>query len=268
MCFKKWFHHDPVAPVQIDPVFRRLLSFTINDYAGSVNDLNGCNNDGRLLKEKLLNYWIDFDVRRFEDHHATLATFKSEVALAIKALSPGATVLILPDSCFSGTVTRLFNPERQDHPTKNRFYKQPGVRMYPNFKTGTFVARGDIKWIVISGCGETQYSADAFLDNEYYGAFSYFACKTLKPNLTYREWFNEIAKYLPSVEFEQKPTIEGPNELLDQIVFSNQTLIIHNSTHGTQLPRDDGDEPVDEAICFYDGNLRDDDYNLLLQNIL
>lgn len=267
MCFDKWFKHDPVAPVVIEPAFRRLLSFTINDYAGSVNDLNGCNNDGKQAKETLLNYWPDFDVRRFMDHHATLDTFKSEVAASIKVLEPGATVLILPDSCFSGTVTRLFNPERQDYPTKNRFYQQPGVKMYPHLKTGTFAGRGDLKWICMSGCGETEYSSDAYIDGDYHGAFSWYAFKTLKPGITYRQWHKEICKYLPGTQFEQAPTIEGPDYLLDQMVFSTQTLTIHNSTHGTQLAGVGGDEPIDEAICLYDGNLRDDDYNLLLQNI-
>ena len=267
MCFKRWFTHDPVVPVQIDPANRRLLSFTINDYVGSINDLNGCNNDGKQLKETLLNYWPDFDVRRFEDHHAKLDTFKSEVANSIKVLEPGATVLILPDSCFSGTVTRLFNPKREDHQTRNRFYQQPGVKVQPKIKTGVFAGRGDIRWVVISGCGETEYSADAYIDGEYHGAFTFYACKTLKPGITYRQWYNEIRKYLPGTAFEQEPSLEGPDYLLDQLVFSTQTLAIHNSTHGTQLAGNGGDEPIDEAICLYDGNLRDDDYNLLLQNI-
>jgi hypothetical protein len=268
MCFKKLFGgHDPVAPVVIEPANRRLLSFTINDYAGSINDLNGCNNDGKQLKETLLNYWSDFDVRRFMDHHATLDTFKSEVNAAIKVLDPGATVLVLPDSCFSGTVTRLFN-SNEDYPTRNRFYQQPGVKMYPRLKPGTFAARGDIKWICISGCGETEYSADAYIDNEYHGAFTFYACTTLRPGITYRQWHKEICKYLPGTQFEQSPSIEGPDYLLDQIVFSKPTLIIHNSTHGTQLAGNGGDEPIDEAICLYDGNLRDDDYNSLLMNII
>jgi len=154
-----------------------------------------------------------------------------------------------------------------DYPTKNRFYQQPGVKMYPRLKTGTFAARGDIKWICISGCGETEYSADAYIDNAYHGAFTWYACKTLKPGITYRQWHKEICKYLPGTQFEQSPSIEGPDYLLDQMVCSTQTLFIHNSTHGTQLAGVGGDEPIDEAICLYDGNLRDDDYNLLLQNI-
>jgi len=261
MCWKK------KPPVIVSPANRRLLSFTINDYPGSINDLNGCNNDGKQVKETLLTYWPDFDVKRFIDADAKLGTFKAEVAAAITALSPGATVLILADSCFSGTITRLMQIGllAEFYPTRNRFYQQPGVTIFP--KISTFVSKGDIRWIVISGCGETQYSADAYINGEYRGAFTYYAMKTLKPRITYRQWHTEIRKYLPGAQFEQAPTIEGPDELLDRTVFYGESLVIHNSTHGTQLPGGNGDEPIDEAICFYDGNLRDDDYYDLLNKI-
>lgn len=261
--------HKP-PPIIVSPANRRLLSFTINDYPGSMNDLNGCNNDGKQLKETLLNYWPDFDVKRFIDAEAKLQTFKTETAAAIASLSPGAIVFIPSDSCFSGTNTRLMLGLKDDpHPTRNRFYPQPGIR--PRLKTGTFAGRGDIKWIAMSGCGETEYSADAWINMEYHGAFTYYLCKTLKPGITYRQWHTEICKYLPGTKFEQSPTIEGPDWMLDTLVFSTETLIIHNSTHGTQLIDYTGDptrdEPIDEAICLYDGNLRDDDYNAILQKI-
>ena len=80
MCWKK------KPPVIVSPANRRLLSFTINDYPGSINDLNGCNNDGKQVKETLLTYWPDFDVKRFIDADAKLGTFKAEVAAAITAL--------------------------------------------------------------------------------------------------------------------------------------------------------------------------------------
>jgi len=265
-----WWKHEQDPPVVA--ANRRLLSFTINDYQGSVNDLSGCNNDGKQAKETLLNYWPDFDIRRYLDSDAKVNIFKTDVAKYISLLSPGAIVLVLADSCFSGTVTRIYRPFEdalvEYHPTRNRFYQQPGIKMVPNLKTGTFAARGDIKWIVISGCGETQYSADAWINSAYHGAFSWYAFNTLKPGITYRGWFNEIRKYLPGSQFEQAPTIDGPDWMLDTVVFTTETLIIHNSSHGTQLAGgSNGDEPTDEAICFYDGNLRDDDYYNLLINI-
>jgi len=260
MCWRK------KPPIVVTPAKRRALSFTVNDYPGSVNDLNGCNNDGKQLKETLLNYWPGFDVKRFLDSDAKIATFKAEVEAAITALSPGAIVVVLADSCFSGTITRLMDLgfAANPHPTRNRFYQQPGIPQKTILKP--FVATFDMKWIVISGCGETQYSADAWINSEYHGAFSWYAFKTLVPEMTYRQWYTEIRRYLPGSQYEQIPSLEGPDAMLDTKVFSTETLVIHNSTHGTQLSGG-SDEDIDEAICLYDGNLRDDDYYNLLTNI-
>jgi hypothetical protein len=254
MCL--WKHKPPIILTN-----RRLLSFTINDYPGSINDLNGCNNDGSQVKETLLTYWPDFDVKRFIDSEAKVNTFKKEVATAI-------AVLVMADSCFSETITRLIKIGllAEEHPTRNRFYHTPGVPIQKIVRT--FVSKGNIRWIVMSGCGETQFSADAYINNSYHGAFTWFAMKTLKPGITYREWHKEISKYLPGTEYEQIPGLEGPDELLDRKVFECETLVIHNSTHGTQLAGNGGDEPIDEAICFYDGNLRDDTYYNLLNKIV
>ena len=264
MCFKK----KPSPIIDLFPTKRRVLSFTIDDYPGSVNDLRGCNNDGRQVKETVLNYWPDFDVRRFMDAEAKLNTFKTIVPDAISLLSPGSTVLILVDSCFSGTITKFADMwlVKDPHPTRNRFYPQPGVPIFRR-QVKKFLTRSDLKWIVISGCGETEYSADAWINGAYHGAFTWFAMITLKPGMTYREWYAEIKKYLPSSKYVQAPTIEGPDYLLDRKVFEDETLVIHNSSHGTQLPGI-AEEPIDEAICFYDGNLRDNDYGAILSKIV
>lgn len=251
------------------PVKLRAITVNINDYPGSINDLSGCLADGKQVKDTLLGFWPAFDIRRYADSQATVKTFKTSVSTAIKLLDPGATVLVLADSCFSGTITRpaIINPNNalaDYHPTRNRFYAQPGMPVNPVVKT--FLSKGGIRWIVISGCGETQYSADAYINGAYHGAFTWYLMSLLRPGITYRQWFEELRKYLPSSQFEQAPTLEGPEYLIDRKVFEDQTLVIHNSTHGTQLPGI-AEEPIDEAICLYDGNLRDNEYNSLLQNI-
>lgn len=262
MCFKK-------KPVPVTPAAKRaLLSFTINDYPGSINDLRGCNNDGKQVKEVLLNYWPDFAVTRFIDSQATVSNFKSSVASSISNLKPGAVVLVLPDSCFSGTVTRLMlGLHDKPHPTRNRFHKTEDVvkkkkKQFLSIKTS--VDANNINWIVISGCGATQFSADAYINDAYHGAFTWYAMKTLKTGMTYKQWYNEITKYLPSSDYDQKPTLEGNSKLLDKVIFEDQTLVIHNSTHGTELQ---GDGEIDQAICLYDGNLRDKEYYNLLTKI-
>ncbi len=253
--------------VILDYVDRRLLSFAINDYPGSINDLRGCLNDSRQAKDTLLSFWPDFDVIRFLDQEATVKTFKTYVSAGVTALEPGGTVVVLSDSCFSATVTRLFDSRgvEHTHQVKNRFYATPGVDIRPDIRTNFL--RGDISWVAISACGELQSAADAFINDAYHGAFSWYAFRLLKKGMTYRTWFEEVRRYLPSTEFDQIPTLEGPNNLLDSLVCSDNTLIIHNSTHGTQL-KGNAEEDIDEAICLYDGNLRDNEYyNLLSKTI-
>jgi len=262
MCFKR----KPIVIPPMEYAERRFISAAINDYPGSVNDLRGCLNDSRQGKDTLLSYWPDFDVRRLLDSEATVEAFKANVSAAIAALKPGATVCILSDSCFSQTNTRLFHERVEEtHLARNRFYATPGVQIQRTDRP--FFMRSDINWIAMSACGELQTAADAYINDGYHGAFSWYAWRLLKPNMTYRHWMGLIKQYLPSADFDQIPSIEGPDHLLDRLVCVGNTLIIHNSTHGTQLTGI-SEERIDEAICLHDGNLRDNEYFSLLSKIV
>jgi hypothetical protein len=262
MCFK-WFHKPDPDPVPVKAT-RRLLTFGKNKYGGG-NNLNGCVHDSENIAKKLLELFPDFDVRKFTDYDVTVAKYKSEVSVAITTLNPGATVLILPDSCFSGTITRFMN---NPHPVKNRFFHSSKLPVRERVNVRLFRGQGDIRWIVISGCQENQTSADCYEGGQYVGAFTYFAIKALTKGITYREWYNKIKTYLPSAEYNQAPTLEGPEELLNRKVFEDEVLVIHNSSHGTQVPDLENDESdgYDEAL-YFDKPLTDDEINLLLQKI-
>jgi hypothetical protein len=262
VCIKNWFKPKPPIVVPDEkPVQRKLLTFGRNTYGGG-NDLNGCVNDSNNLSKALLEIFPDFEVRKFTDYEVTIAKYKAEVSAAIATLKPGATVLILPDSCFSGTITR----EMKRH--KNRFFHNPDLKSDNKTSVRLFKSVGDIRWIVISGSQEHQTSADAFINGSYVGAFTYFAIKALMKGLTYKEWYIAIRKYLPSEDFYQSPTLEGPEELLDRKVFEGETLVIHNSSHGTYVTCKEGDEAdgVDEAL-YFDKPITDDEINALLQKI-
>lgn len=274
MCFKKiyeWLTQPDPEPIP-DPVIldKTILHFAINDYPGTANDLNGCLNDGRDMVDKLnLLYPNQFDVKRFTNSYATRSSYRNEVDNAIAKLPSGAVVLVFADSCFSGTITRFFS--NNPHPTQNRFYHNPQVsrkrkKLNKKFAIGK---ETPTKWLTFSMCQEQQTSADAYINGEYHGAGTYYAMKALRVGMTYREWGLEIQKYLPSSSFDQAPYIEGPDYLLDKIVFEDPTLIIANSSHGTQVYDKHGDEKdsYDEALYLYDGAITDDDINGLLQNI-
>lgn len=243
----------------------RLITANINDYPGVYNDLNGCLNDGRQAKETTLRYWPGTDIIRMTDAGATKGNFMRTVSQSIAVLPPDSTVAIFSDSCFSGDNTRfMWEGLVENHPTRNRFQKTLPGPMHPYVKMGT--TRFGINWIAFSGCGETQYSADAWINGEYHGAFSWYLFNLLEPGITYYRWYELVRQYLPSSQFEQAPTIDGPGRLLEREVGVGPTLWIHNSTHGTQVAGD-SEEQVREAICFYDGNMSDKEYGAMLSKI-
>lgn len=174
-----------------------LLVIHYSGHGTQVKDLNGDEED--QFDEGL--YVIDGVVVDDDIHEALMG------------IPVGATVVIFLDSCFSGTATKHAYTGYK----KGKFI--PGTGTFLEKKNSSVFKSEKINWIVFSGCSENQTSEDAFIDGKYWGAFSYYALKTLSRNLTYKEWYQKIREYLPSYYFDQIPTLEGPEELLNQKVF-------------------------------------------------
>lgn len=261
MCFKKLFSKpDPIIPSK-----RRLITFGRNKY-GSGNDLNGCVNDSLNVSEKAKCMFSDFDIRKIFDYDVIANRYLSEARSAIQLLNPGATVLVLADSCFSGSVTRMgMGLIDIKHPTKNRFYN-PGLP--PRQKKNKIFSNENMNHILISGCGEHEYSNDAYINGKYAGAFTFFAVMALEMGMTYKQWFAEIRKYLPSKDFNQSPQLEGPERLINRKVFEDETLILQNSSHGSYTYDKNGDESdgQDEGL-YFDRLLIDDEIAGILAEI-
>jgi hypothetical protein len=87
MCWKKKL--PTIAPAK-----KRLLSFAINDYPGSQNDLNGCLNDQTDLINRLNKDFPGFDIRKFSNSQVTTETFISELDGCIAVLRPGDLLVV------------------------------------------------------------------------------------------------------------------------------------------------------------------------------
>jgi hypothetical protein len=259
MCFKKKY---PVLPIA-DAVEHRLITTCRNLYGGG-NDLRGCINDGNNFLSTFGKIIPGIALHRYFDYEATEKNYLESLGQSIGLLRPGATVVMIMDSCFSGTATRnsLLSTYK-----KSRFIDPGTPEPEGRIKK---VARTDfMKWIAISAASEHQTASDAMIGNQYVGAFSYYAYKTLKQGMTWREWFNAIRLYLPSTDFEQIPTIEGPEFLLDRVIGHGQELIVHNSSHGSWIKDTSGDESDgrDEGL-YLDKFISDDKINVILQRIV
>lgn len=149
-----------------------------------------------------------------EDGRRIETVIDDDIGAALRNIVDGATVFLAFDSCFSDTVTRAsFNKRR-----RIKFIRPRDQRSRTN-KIRRF-QKPEMKWMVMSGCGEQQTSADAFINRKYNGAFTYFALKALSPGMTYREWYNKIRTYLPNKDYEQIPMLEGNESLFDKQVFT------------------------------------------------
>ena len=120
------------------------------------------------------------------------------------------TVILVFDSCFSGTSTRdlqvgRFKPIDGTLPERKVVKKKVG--------------RTNMKWIAFSGCSEDQVSYDAFIDGKFNGAFTYYFMKAISRGITYKEWYDKVRQYLPNSDYDQIPLLEGDPNLIDRIIF-------------------------------------------------
>ena len=140
----------------------------------------------------------------------------------------GARIIFISDSCHSGSVSRAsFRMPGVENDTwkfpKTRFLA-PGIYLKSDkFKDNKKLLQramqaenSQAKWniraatVLFSGCKDTEFSYDAWFNERANGAFTYSALQTLKEldeDATYRDWFKEIRKLLPHVQYPQTPQI-------------------------------------------------------------
>lgn len=131
----------------------------------------------------------------------------------------GARVVLISDSCHSGSVARFAPAMAEAGPPERIRFLPPEVFLTADdVEVARRVGRPKVAKprphaaLLMSGCLDTEYSYDANIDGRPNGAFTYHALKALKklPKTgTYREWHAEIRKSLPSQRYGQSPNLQG-----------------------------------------------------------
>jgi metacaspase-1 len=159
---------------------------------------------------------------------------------AFDGLRAGVNLTVVMDCCHSGTNTRAILPP--DAPVKERYLPSPWglaaaesgrslpkkvsseLRRSPrSARKARDIVNAPLPEFLITGCRDTQTSADAFINGRYNGALTFAlveAIRKTRGRLTYRDLHNRAAGVLKTRKFEQVPQLEGNTGRFDQPLFS------------------------------------------------
>lgn len=120
-------------------------------------------------------------------------------------------VLAKFDSCFSGDIwSRARHIGQTVGYRKQKFMQLTGIPLMTdpvNHLSKTDVGQ---TWIIYSGCGEEQTSADAFIDGQFQGAYSWADRPSYWRGSAHTEEIELTKKRLSFNHFTQIPEISGP----------------------------------------------------------
>ena len=155
-------------------------------------------------------------------------------------LRPGVSLTVIMDCCHSGTNTRVLLPP--DAPMIPRYLPNPWdimaeesgrtlrgklrgeLRTSPRaLRRESDVVEADIPELLVTGCRDTQTSADAYIGNSYNGALTYYLVEALaegEGKISYRDLHARTVAKLQQSEYDQVPQLEGRKEQFDRHFLS------------------------------------------------
>lgn len=150
----------------------------------------------------------------------------------------GARIILISDSCHSGTVSKFAHliPGAEDDSWKFQKIRFMPPEIYLKSDPKRLESARRIEKVLhttkkikaasllLSGCQDNEYSYDAWFNGRANGAFTYVALMTLKTlpaSATYNDWFKRIREILPHNNYPQTPNLSGSwTQRSKWIVFS------------------------------------------------
>ena len=150
-------------------------------------------------------------------------------------LKPGVDLTVVMDCCHSGSNTRAIQPP--DAPMLPRYLPNPWDIMAEESgrklrgkvmgelrssarasRKRSDIVHADIPELLVTGCRDTQTSADAYIGGSYNGALTYnlvAAIRAARGKITYRELHAMVIEKLKKGKFDQVPQLEGRKDKFD-----------------------------------------------------
>lgn len=184
-----------------------ILVITASCHGSWIPDLDGDEPDGR--DEVLCPYDIGQNRPLIDDEIHTIFSEREK----------NVQIILISDSCHSGTVIRMAPVPREASGPRVRFLPPETFLPAETLKIASaratrrpFPISKTFGGVLMSGCQDHEYSYDAYFNGRPNGAFSYFALKTLqslRPNASYKDWHKAIREHLPNTLHPQTPNLLG-----------------------------------------------------------
>ena len=209
-----------------------VLVFHYSGHGSQVRDRHGDELDDGL-DEIICPYDLDWD-RPFTD---------DDMHAIISPLAPHANLTVILDCCHAGTglrdaawrgapiraksippppdILHRSQPRIEDRGENRRLTMTGSHRELALRRFGTKAA--EMGAILMAGCRANQVSADAWIEGDFHGAFTYFLWKTVTESgfaLPYSDLIRRARHELRDAGYDQIPQLEGPAELLGQPAFA------------------------------------------------
>jgi hypothetical protein len=209
-----------------------VLVFHYSGHGSQVRDRHGDELDDGL-DEIICPYDLDWDHPFTDD----------DMYEIVRKIAPGAVLTVILDCCHSGTGLRAaawqHAPIRAKSlvpPPDILHRKQPLIEDWGENRRLTMAdSRRELALrrfgakaaeqgaVLFAACRSNEMSADAWIDGDYHGAFTYFLWKSaVEANfaLSYVDLIRATRQALKKAGYNQVPQLEGPAALLNHAVFA------------------------------------------------
>jgi hypothetical protein len=160
--------------------------------------------------------------------------------IALDKVKPGVQMTVIMDCCHSGTNTRAIQPpdaamiprylpspwaiagSESGHRNVGRAVRSQLRRSAPGSRKSKDIVNAELPEVLITGCRDTQTSADAFINGTYNGALTWAlvdAMTRTKGKMTYRDLHDQALASMKTKKFEQVPQLEGRTANFDLPLF-------------------------------------------------
>jgi hypothetical protein len=160
--------------------------------------------------------WMDVDGDESEYDEAIYLDrvwIDDNICKVLQKFHPATDLGVLFDSCFSKTATRSEVIESTVSDAKPRYISIMPIPITAVRRRR--IARlplSEMFWYHYAGCGDREYSYDAWFNGRPNGAMTYYFLKSLADGREHKQVQDLIRQKLPSTMYPQTPDLEGSHE--------------------------------------------------------